>query len=51
MVNLGMNVDGDLWTKYICERIQEGGRRTWKDGVGAGVRLMVRGRIFASERE
>ena len=32
MVNLGMNVDGEGWKKYICERIQEGGRRAWKDG-------------------
>ena len=31
MVNLGMNVDGEGWTKYICERIQECGRRVWKD--------------------
>ena len=32
MVNLGMNVDGEGWKKYICERIQECGRRAWKDG-------------------
>ena len=33
MVNLWMNVDGEGWEKYICERIQEGGRRALKDGV------------------
>ena len=27
MVNLGMNVYGEGWKKYICDRIQEGGRR------------------------
>ena len=32
MVNLGMNVNGEGWKKYICERIQECGRRAWKDG-------------------
>ena len=32
MVNLGTNVDGVGWKKYICERIQECGRRAWKDG-------------------
>ena len=26
MVNLGMKVDGEGCKKYICERIQEGGR-------------------------
>ena len=33
MVNLGMNVDGEGWKKYICERMQECGRRAWKDGL------------------
>ena len=33
MVNLGMHVDGEGWKKYICERIQECGRRSWKDGA------------------
>ena len=32
MVNLGMNVDGEGWKKYICERIQECGRRARKNG-------------------
>ena len=32
MVNLGMNVDGEGWKKYICERIQECDRRAWKYG-------------------
>ena len=32
MVNLGMNIEGEGWKKYICERIQESGRRAWKDG-------------------
>ena len=32
MVNLGMNVDEERWNKYICERIQECGRRAWKYG-------------------
>ena len=32
MVNLEMNVEGEGWKKYICERIQESGRRAWKDG-------------------
>ena len=32
MLNLGMNVEGEGWKKYICERIQESGRRAWKDG-------------------
>ena len=31
MVNLGMHVDGKGWKKYIYERIQEGGRKAWKD--------------------
>ena len=31
MVNLGMNVEREGWKKYICERIQESGRRAWKD--------------------
>ena len=33
MVNLGINVEGERWKKYICERIQESGRRAWKDGL------------------
>ena len=32
MVNLGMNVEREGWKKYIFERIQESGRRAWKDG-------------------
>ena len=32
LVNLGSNVDGEGWKKYICERIQECGRRARKDG-------------------
>ena len=32
MVNLWMNVEREGWKKYICERIQESGRRAWKDG-------------------
>ena len=32
MVNLGMNVEREGWKKYIGERIQESGRRAWKDG-------------------
>ena len=32
IVNLGMNVEREGWKKYICERIQESGRRAWKDG-------------------
>ena len=27
-----MNVERERWTKYICERIQESGRRALKDG-------------------
>ena len=27
-----MNVDGETWKNYICERIQDGCRRAWKDG-------------------
>ena len=30
MVNLRMNVEREGWKKYICERIQESGRRAWK---------------------
>ena len=33
MANLGMNVEREGWKKYICERIQESGRRAWKDGL------------------
>ena len=32
MVNLGINVEREGWKKYIYERIQESGRRAWKDG-------------------
>ena len=32
MEKLGMNIEREGWKKYICERIQESGRRTWKDG-------------------
>ena len=32
MVNLGMNVEREGWKKYICERMQESGRRAWKYG-------------------
>ena len=31
MVNLGMNIEREGWKKYICERIQESGRRALKD--------------------
>ena len=30
MVNLGIDVDREEWKKYICERMQECGRRAWK---------------------
>ena len=32
MVSLGMNMDRKVWKKYICERIQEVGRQSWKNG-------------------
>ena len=32
MVDLGINVDGEVWKTYVCERIQECGRRVWKGG-------------------
>ena len=32
MVNLGINVERERCKKYICERIQESGRRAWKYG-------------------
>ena len=32
MVGLGMKMDRKVWKKYICERIQEGGRQSWKIG-------------------
>ena len=32
MVKLVMNVEREGWKKYICERIQESGRRARKDG-------------------
>ena len=30
--NLGMNVNGKLLKKYICERILEVGREAWQGG-------------------
>ena len=32
MVSLGMKMDRKVWKKYICERIQEGDRQSWKNG-------------------
>ena len=32
IVNLGMNVDGKVWKKDICERIQGFGCIVWKGG-------------------
>ena len=32
MVNLRMNVEEEVWKKFICERIREVGREAWKDG-------------------
>ena len=32
MVSLGMKMDRKVWKKYICEKIQEGGRQSWKNG-------------------
>ena len=32
MENLGIHVEREGWKKYICERIQESGKRVWKDG-------------------
>ena len=32
MVSLGMKMDRKVWKKYICERIQEVGRQSWKNG-------------------
>ena len=32
MVNLWINVDIEIWKKYICKIIQGCGRRAWKDG-------------------
>ena len=32
MVSLGMKKDRNVWKKYICERIQEIGRQSWKNG-------------------
>ena len=27
-----MNMQEEIWKKYICDTIQEVGRDTWKDG-------------------
>ena len=32
MGSLGMKIYRNVWKKYICERIQEGGRQSWKNG-------------------
>ena len=32
MMSLGMKIDRNVWKKYICETIQEGGRQSWKNG-------------------
>ena len=32
MVSLEINVEREGWKEYICKRIQERGRRAWKDG-------------------
>ena len=32
MVNLGINMEEEVWKKHICMRIQEVGREAWKDG-------------------
>ena len=32
MVSIGMKMDRKVWKKYICERIQEVGRKSWKNG-------------------
>ena len=32
MVSIGMKMDRKVWKKYICERIQEVGRQSWKNG-------------------
>ena len=32
MVSLGMKMDRKVWKKYICERIQDVGRQSWKNG-------------------
>ena len=31
-VSLWMKMDRKVWKKYICERIQEVGRPSWKNG-------------------
>ena len=45
MVNLGMNVEREGWKKYICERIQESGRRAWKNGFNDTER------VYTNERK
>ena len=42
MVNLGINVEREGWKKYICERIQESGRRAWKDGLNDTERVCTK---------
>ena len=32
MVNLSMNVEEEVWKKYICDRTQDVGRDALKDG-------------------
>ena len=32
MVSLWMKMERKVWKKYICERIQEVGRQSWKNG-------------------
>ena len=50
MVKLGMNVDGGGWKKYICDIIQEGGMRAWKDGLNDTDRERVYVRMKESPR-
>ena len=50
MVNLGMNVEREGWKKYICERIQESGRRGWTDGSNDTEREKGNVRIKESPR-
>ena len=33
IMNLRMNVEEEVWTKYICERIHEVGKVALKDGL------------------
>ena len=43
MVSLGINVDRKVWTKYICDKIQEVDRKSmckWKDVQGMRVLRM-----------